>query len=108
MKHHGYIEHMGEHTYGPSFGDELRACVGCTPRQFYQAIYRLRKKGIIEGPEKGFCGMYSFPETLGQQGIRLAWVNNLQQEMADYQAANEIDGLLRTKQKTDAERSQKF
>ena len=69
------------------------------PRQLARAIYALRKQGKLAKWGGNHYGFYELPLTLGEWGIRQAWVTGITQELEDRGAVQEVDELLKIKQR---------
>ena len=104
IKRSSYIEYRGEpsHLFGES--NTIYWWIGCTPKQLAKAIYSLRKQGKLAAWDGNRDGFYELPLTLGEWGIRQAWVTGVRQELDDHKAVLEVDSLLRTKQRVENDR----
>ena len=70
-------------------------------QQLSRAIYALRKQGKLAKWGGNHYGFYELPLTLGERGIRQAWVTGITQELEDRGAVQEVDALLKVKQKAE-------
>ena len=101
IKKSSFIEHMGERSYIVTDSNVLYSRLNCTARQLARAIYALRRQGKLVACRDHHYGFYELPLTLGEWGIRQAWFDGITQELEDHQAANEVDQLLRAKQRSE-------
>ena len=99
IKHCGYIEYIGEHTYLPADAGQLCYYLNIKPRQLTRAVCQLRKRGKLA--PRDYNSIYRLPMTLGEWGIKQAWFSSLRQEINDTATANEVDALLRLRQRTE-------
>jgi hypothetical protein len=101
IKKSSWIEHMGERSYIVVDSNVLYWRLNCTSKQLAKAIYALRRQGKLAKSRDSHYGFYELPLTLGEWGIRSAWFDSITQELEDHQAANEVDQLLRAKQRSE-------
>jgi hypothetical protein len=95
------IEHMGECSHIVVDSNILYWRLNCTPQQLARAIYALRKQGKLAKWGGNHYGFYELQLTLGERGIQQAWFTGITQELEDRRAAQEVDRLLKVKQRTE-------
>ena len=99
IKKSSLIEYMGERSHIVVDSNVLYWRLNCTPQQLSRAIYALRKQGKLARWGGNHYGFYELPLTLGEWGIRQAWVTGITQELEDCGAVQEVDELLKIKQR---------
>jgi hypothetical protein len=99
IKKSSLIEHMGERSHIVVDSNVLYFRLNCTPQQLARAIYALRKQGKLAKWNGDYYGFYELPLTLGERGIRQAWFTGITQELEDRGAVQEVDQLLKIKQR---------
>ena len=99
IKKSSLIEYMGERSHIVVDSNVLYWRLNCTPQQLSRAIYALRKQGKLAKWGGNHYGFYELPLTLGEWGIRQAWVTGITQELEDRGAVQEVDELLKIKQR---------
>jgi len=101
IKKSSIIEYMGERSNIVVDSNVLYWRLNCTPKQLARAIYALRKQGKLARWGGNHYGFYELPLTLGEWGIRRAWFDGITQGLEDRWAAQEVDQLLKVKQRTE-------
>jgi hypothetical protein len=101
IKKSSLIEHMGERSHIVVDSNVLYFRLNCKPQQLTRAIYALRKQGKLARWGGNHYGFYELPLTLGEWGIRQAWFDGVTQVLEDHLTIQEVDGLLKVKQKAE-------
>ena len=102
IKKSSLIEYIGERSHIVVDSNVLYWRLNCTPQQLTRAIYALRKQGKLAKWGGSHYGFYELPLTLGERGIRQAWFTGITEELEDRLAAQEVDRLLKVKQRTES------
>jgi hypothetical protein len=92
---------MGERSHIVVDSNVLYWRLNCTPQQLSRAIYALRKQGKLAKWGGNHYGFYELPLTLGEWGIRQAWFDGVTQGLEDRLAIQEVDALLKAKQRAE-------
>ena len=99
IKKSSLIEYMGERSHIVVDSNVLYFRLNCTPQQLARAIYALRKQGKLAKWNGDYYGFYELPLMLGEWGIRQAWFDGVTQGLEDRGAVQEVDQLLKIKQR---------